>query len=173
VADQTPQTVQIARFALAEHTLPDGTAEQLKRHLLDSLGSLIFSLHQETPAKLRRQIQLIGEGGACAVPGLGWVAFDRAAQWLTALIRYPDFMDNFLGKEATCHPSDNIGGLLAAGLLQGGGGRDFLTAMAVAYQIECRLIEVVSGDEERLRPYGAAGAVADRRDGPPARADRR
>jgi 2-methylcitrate dehydratase len=142
MAQGLPQTVQMARFASAEHVLPKDVAGQLKRHLLDSLGSLVFSLRQPTPAKLQRQIRQAAEGGPCAVPGLGWVAFDRAAQWLTALIRYPDFMDNFLGKEATCHPSDNIGGLLAAGLIQGSSGGEFLTAMAVAYQIECRLIEV-------------------------------
>ena len=45
---------------------------------------------------------------------LGLLPMDRAAQWYTALIRYPDFMDNFIGKEATCHPSDNIGPILAA-----------------------------------------------------------
>jgi 2-methylcitrate dehydratase len=136
------QTTQIARYALRDHKLPGETAELLKRHLLDALGSLVFSLGQPTPAKLSRQIRLLGEGGSCAVPGLGLLPFDRAAQWLTALIRYPDFMDNFLGKEATCHPSDNIGGLLAAGTMQDCGGADFLAAMAVSYQIECRLIEV-------------------------------
>jgi 2-methylcitrate dehydratase len=135
------QTTQIARYALRDHQLPAETAELLKRHLLDALGSLVFSLGQPTPTRLRRQIRLLGDGGSCAVPGLGPLPFDRAAQWLTALIRYPDFMDNYLGKEATCHPSDNIGGLLAAGAMQDCTGADFLAAMAVAYQVECRLID--------------------------------
>jgi 2-methylcitrate dehydratase len=136
------QTRQIAEFALRDHTLDAPTRDQLKRHLLDALGSLLFSLGEDTPRALQRQILAMGEGGACIVPGLGPVAFDRAAQWLTGLIRYPDFMDNFLGREATCHPSDNIGGLLAAGLLAGSSGAQFLQAMAVSYQVECRLTDV-------------------------------
>lgn len=141
-SESSLQTHQIASFALRPFDDDSAVREQLKRHLLDSLGSLLFSLSQETPRKLRRQIAALGEGGGCVVPGLGAVAVDRAAQWLTALIRYPDFMDNFLGQEATCHPSDNIGGLLAAGLAAGSSGRQFLEAMAVAYQIECRLTDV-------------------------------
>jgi 2-methylcitrate dehydratase len=50
-------------------------------------------------------------------------------------------MDNYLGKHATCHPSDNIGGILAACQAINASGRDFLTAMAIGYQIECTLID--------------------------------
>ena len=46
-----------------------------------------------------------------------------------------------MGKEATCHPGDNIGPLLAISQYKPVTGKDFLTAMAVAYQLECRLIE--------------------------------
>ena len=72
---------------------------------------------------------------------LGHLPPDRAGQWYTALIRYPDFMDNFIGKEATCHPSDNIGPLLAAAQQLNLNGRDFLLAMAIGYTIECTLVE--------------------------------
>lgn len=136
------QTSQIAAFALRNHEMHDTDREQLKRHLLDAIGSLLFALTQETPVKLRRQILGLAEGGPCAMPGLGSVSVDRAAQWLTALIRYPDFMDNFLGQEATCHPSDNIGGLIAVGLTARSTGAQFLDAMAVAYQVECRLTDI-------------------------------
>lgn len=115
------------------------TVEQLKRHLLDSIASLIFSLDQETPMKLRHQVADV-QGSSGLIP-LSKLTMDRAAELYTALIRYPDFMDNFLGKHATCHPSDNIGALLAAGHHQKISGKDFLKAMAVAYQLQCRLTE--------------------------------
>jgi len=135
------QLIQIARFARSVHydQLGHSNVEQLKKHLLDSLGSLAFSITNPTVQKLMRQIQSMGEGGSCQVPVLGQIAFDRAAQLFTALIRYPDFMDNFLGKEATCHPSDNIGSLLAASQLTSTSGKDFITAMALSYQLQCRL----------------------------------
>lgn len=52
-------------------------------------------------------------------------------------------MDNFLGKEATCHPSDNIDALLAVSQLSKTPARDLLLAMAIASQVECRLIEEI------------------------------
>src|SRR2546423_8318815 len=99
---QDPQTFQLARFALntSFDDLPRGIIPQLKKHLLDSIGSFIFSLHQPTVQKLIHTIESLGENGKCQAPELGNIAPDRAAQFYTALIRYPDFMDNYLGKEA-------------------------------------------------------------------------
>jgi 2-methylcitrate dehydratase len=58
------------------------------------------------------------------------------------LIRYLDFNDSYLAKGETCHPSDNLGAILAAGEYNGATGRDLMTALAVAYQIQCRLCDV-------------------------------
>jgi 2-methylcitrate dehydratase len=139
------QTEQIAAFAdyATFKSIPPDIIDQLKKHLLDSIGSFIHALPRPAIGKLYRQIQSISEGGKCKAPVLGNIAVDRAAQLYTALIRYPDFMDNFLGKEATCHPSDNIGGLLAVAQVMNSNGEDFLTAMALGYAIQCRMIEEI------------------------------
>ena len=115
------------------------TVDQLKKHLLDSIASLFFSLSQETPKKLMRQMADL-QSSNTIIP-FHQLTVDRAAELYTALIRYPDFMDNFLGKEATCHPCDNIGALLAACDYKGLKGDDFLRAMAISYQLVCRLTE--------------------------------
>src|SRR5699024_8301121 len=60
-----------------------------------------------------------------------------------------DFNDSYLAKGETCHPSDNIGAILAAGELNEISGKDFLTALAVAYQVQCRL-----SDEAPVRDHG-------------------
>src|SRR3954467_5654500 len=99
---------------------------------------MIFSIDQAPIQKLRRQIFFLeNEYDPTRMSA------DRAAQFYTALIRYPDFMDNYMGKEATCHPSDNIGSLLSAAQFNNTSGKSFLTAMAIAYQIECRLVEEI------------------------------
>jgi 2-methylcitrate dehydratase len=136
------QNFQIARFVLNSTFEAVGTEniDQLKKHLLDALGSLIHATTKPAIYKLVRQMKVMGEGGNCQVPLIASLPYDRAAQLYTALIRYPDFMDNFMGKEATCHPSDNIGALLAASQFRPVSGKDFLTALAVAYQVECRLV---------------------------------
>lgn len=139
------QTELMADFGLNTRweDIPGDVIDQLKRHLLDSFASMIFALPTKTMQKLYRQIRFFGEGGNCKVPVPGNIALDRAAQVYTALIRYPDFMDNFLGKKATCHPSDNIGSLLAISQLNNAGGKELLTAIAIGYQMECRLIEEI------------------------------
>ena len=145
MSEKTPQTYQLANFALSrtyDNLLP-ATVDQLKKHLLDSTASLLHCLHRPTIKKLINQITELSDSGNCNVPIVGSTSYDRAAQLYTALIRYPDFMDNFLGKEATCHPSDNIGALLAASQMVGASGKDFLLAMAIAYETECRLIEEI------------------------------
>jgi len=161
------QNVQIANWVQSrsfEDINPE-IIDQLKRHLLDSLGSFIFSIDHATPQKLFNQLRILGEGGKCKAPLLDNISYDRAAQLFTALIRYPDFMDNYLAKEATCHPSDNIGSLLAASQYKKTNGKDFLTAMAIAYQLQCRLCEEIpvmkkGSDHTLLLAYSIAASVS-------------
>jgi 2-methylcitrate dehydratase len=134
------QTKQIADFArnASYKQIPKETIEQLKRHLLDSVGAMIYARTHPTMDKVQQALLALNGRKRFLARNL---SADQAAQYYTGLIRFPDFMDNFLAKESTCHPSDNIGALLAASHLGDIKGREFLTAMAVAYQIECRLTE--------------------------------
>ena len=158
------QVFQIASFALGEHDRSlSAHLDQLKIHLLDSLGSCIFAFRQATIEKLKKQIESLSNERIASLNFPG--SIDRAAQFYTALIRYPDFMDNYLGKEATCHPSDNIGALLAAGHAMNISGKEFLTAMGIAYEIECRLVEevpvMIKGfDHTVLLAYSITAAVS-------------
>ncbi|MDB5232673.1 MAG: 2-methylcitrate dehydratase [Chitinophagaceae bacterium] len=137
------QTHAIAEFVkkTSFEDIPADITEQLKRHLLDSIGSFIYAVNHPSVEKLINQVKELSAGGPCKTPVAGNITVDKAAGLYTALIRFPDFMDNFLAKESTCHPCDNIGALLAASQLLGRNGKDFLTAMALGYQIECRMIE--------------------------------
>jgi 2-methylcitrate dehydratase len=139
------QTRQMARFALEKKfsNLNAAMVSQMKNHLLDALASMISCFHNHSVQKVSKQIALLSCGEGIDVPVLGKIPVDRAAQYYTALIRYLDFMDNFLAKEATCHPSDNIGPVLAACSYMDYGGKEFITSMATAYEMECRLIEEV------------------------------
>lgn len=136
-------TEKISRFSFfsAYEQLKPATIQQLKKHLLDTVGSMLYAMKAPTVEKLFRQMHYLQEKGPLPVPILGSTSVDRAAQLYTLLVRYPDFMDNYLGKHATCHPSDNIGGILAACQAVNASGRDFLAAMAIGYQIECTLID--------------------------------
>ncbi|MGE5264226.1 MAG: MmgE/PrpD family protein, partial [Acidobacteriota bacterium] len=56
--------------------------------------------------------------------------------------RYLDFNDGYLARGETCHPSDNLGAVLAAGQYARKSGRDLMAALATAYQVQCRLSAV-------------------------------
>jgi 2-methylcitrate dehydratase len=54
-----------------------------------------------------------GSDGRCTLIGGGQANVVFAAQYNAAVVRYVDFMDSYLGREEICHPSDNLGSILA------------------------------------------------------------
>jgi len=138
------QVERLAEFVHRAHfeSLGSETLAQLKIRILDSLGCGIGALGSEPPGMIKRYIDEFHDEGCCTLIGGGTSDVDRAALYNSALIRYLDFNDSFLAKGETCHPSDNLGAILAAGESAGSTGQDLMTALAVAYQIQCRLSEL-------------------------------
>jgi 2-methylcitrate dehydratase len=141
VMSQVEQMAEFVEEARFESLVPD-TRQQLKIRILDSLGCSLGALHAQPILMVRKYISELGCGsGRCTLIGGGSTELDRAALYNGALIRYLDFNDSYLAKGETCHPSDNLGAILAAGEFVGATGRDLMTALAVAYQIQCRLCD--------------------------------
>ena len=115
--------------------------QSLKIHVLDSLGCAIGALNGEPIAMIRTQIEDFGGNPLVALIGGKKTAPDRAAFYNGALVRYLDYNDSFLAKKETCHPSDNLAPVLAACEYVNATGKEFLTALAVSYQVQCRLSE--------------------------------
>src|SRR5207247_869658 len=67
-----------------------------------------------------------------------WAAFANGCG-----IRYFDFNDTYLSKEPA-HPSDNISAALAIAEALGASGRELITAIALAYEVQCRLCDAAS-----------------------------
>lgn len=131
----------LAQFVVAarwEDVSPEAQ-RALKVRVLDSLGCAIAAMDGDPIRKVRRYIDEVGGNPGCTLIGGGSSSPDRAAFYNTALVRYLDFNDYYLATEESCHPSDNLGPALAATEYAGGSGRDFLLALAVAYQVQCRL----------------------------------
>jgi 2-methylcitrate dehydratase len=122
--------------------LSNSAREQLKIRILDALGCAMGALGSVTTELLREQIQEFGGAGLCSLIGGPRTAPDRAAFYNSALVRYLDFNDSYLAKNETCHPSDNVGSVLAACEYADKSGGDLMTALAVAYQVQCRLSDV-------------------------------
>ncbi len=154
---------QIAAFA-AERTFDDLSEEvrtQAKTLMLDTIGCAIGSLGAEPVEMLRAQTEDFGGAPHCTLIGGGKTAPDQAAFYNTALIRYLDFNDGFMGKLATSHPSDNGGAVMAAAEYADASGAEFLTALAVAYEVQCRLCDAAPYEKRGFdQPMAGAYAVA-------------
>ncbi len=139
--------------------------DQLKMCVLDGLGCALGALGAEPMGLIREQVEEFGGARLCTLMGGGRTAPDRAAFYNGALVRYLDFNDSFLAPGETCHPSDNLGAVLAAAEYAGGSGRELLTALGVAYQIQCRLSEAApvrdrGFDHTTQGAYAVAGGVS-------------
>jgi 2-methylcitrate dehydratase len=134
---------ELARFAVkaSYEDLSNAARLQLKIRILDSLGCAIGALEGEPVKLVREQLEDFGGTGHCGLVGGGRTSPDRAAFYNSALVRYLDFNDSFLARHETCHPSDNLGAVLAACEYARASGKDLLCALAVAYQVQCRLSE--------------------------------
>jgi len=140
------QVETLAKYA-ARASFADLSAEsrrQLPIHILDSLGCCIAALEAGPIQACREQVAEFGGAGPCALIGGGKSNPIYAAFWHTALVRYVDFMDNFLAPTETCHTADNFGVALTIADYVGASGRDLMLGLALAYTVQSRFVDHAS-----------------------------
>jgi 2-methylcitrate dehydratase len=142
------EMAEFSAHARAEMLSPAGRL-QLKIRILDALGCAIGALDAGPMRRVRQFVTDFPLAGPCTLIGGGRSAPDRASLMNGALVRYLDFNDSYLAVHETCHPSDNLGAVLAAAELAKADGATLLIALGVAYQVQCRL-----GDAAPVRPRG-------------------
>ena len=128
-----------ARASFAD--LSAQSRKQLPVHILDSIGCCIAALGAGPVEACRAQVADFGSDGPCALIGGGKANPIYAAFWHTALVRYVDFMDNFLAATETCHTADNFGVALTITDYVGGSGRDLMLAVALSYTVQSRFVD--------------------------------
>jgi len=158
---------QLARFAAQARfeDISEPAREQLKLRVLDAVGCALGALGADPPRMVREQVVEFGGAPLASLIGGGRSAPDRAALYNGTLVRYLDFNDSFLAPGETCHPSDNLAPVLAAAQYAHADGRTLLAALAVAYQVQCRLSEVApvrarGFDHTTQGAYAVAAGVA-------------
>ena len=142
---------RLARFVVARSwdDLSDTAGSELKIRVLDALGCALGARAAAPVAAIRAQLEDFGGRPLCTLVGAGASAPDRAALYNGALVRYLDFNDSYFAPGETCHPSDNLAPVLAAAEYADASGQELLVALAVAYQVQCRL-----SDEAPVRAKG-------------------
>jgi 2-methylcitrate dehydratase len=145
--------------------LPRAVVHEVKRRVLDSLGCALGAWNAP-PCRFARQLaQRVKLVKGATLWGTGHKTLPELATFANgALVRYFDFNDTYLAKEPA-HPSDNIPAVLAVAESIGASGERAIQAIALAYEVQCRLCDAAAlrprgWDHVTYGPFSSALAVA-------------
>jgi 2-methylcitrate dehydratase len=136
---------ELADFVVsAKHSDVSGhVLATLKRNVLDSIACAIGALDGELIPAIRAHAEQFSSRPTATFVGGGRASVDQAAFFNAVLVRYPDLLDTYLTPGGLCHPADNFGAVFAVAEHVDARGADFLLALAIAYEIQCRFSAVV------------------------------
>ena len=140
LAHQLADYVCAVRF----ENLSKEVVHEVKRRVIDSIGCALGAWKEEPFVIARRVAADFSAKHGSTIVGTDhkappdWAAFANGCA-----IRYFDFNDTYLSKEPA-HPSDNISAALAVAESVGASGRELIAAIALAYEVQCRLCDAAS-----------------------------
>ena len=131
---------EVADFVVGATTadIDPGTMRTLKRNVLDSIACAVGALDGDLIEPIRAHAEEFSGRPTATFVGGGRASVDQAAFFNAVLVRYPDLLDTYLTPGGLCHPADNFGAILAMAEHVDARGSDFLLALAIAYEIQCR-----------------------------------
>src|SRR5471030_1510202 len=141
---RAPLAERLADYALALkfERLDAATVEQAKSLIIDSMACAVAAF-DERPVRICRDLALVPGGGASTVIGTTRRTTPDLASFANgAAIRYYDLNDAYASPgSGAVHPSDHIGACLAVAEAEKASAADAITAIVLAYEINCRLID--------------------------------
>jgi 2-methylcitrate dehydratase len=135
---------RLAAYAngLAYDDLDAATIERVKVHVIDTIGCGIAAF-DERPVRICRDVALATTGGGASVIGTDRRTTPDLATFANgAAFRYYDLNDVYVGRFAG-HPSDHIAACLAVAEAERASAEELITAIALAYEVNCRLIDAL------------------------------
>ena len=138
-----PLADRLAAYAerLRYEDLDAQTIERIKTHVIDTIGCGIGAF-DEGPVRICRDIALAVSGPATVIGTRRRTSAELAAFANCAAFRYMDFNDSYVGR-FTVHPSDQIAACLAVAEAERANARQLITAIAIAYEVNCRLVDAL------------------------------
>jgi 2-methylcitrate dehydratase len=137
---------QLADYACALRfeDLSPAVVHEVKRRVIDSFGCALGAWDEEPCVIARKVASEFSAKNGSTIIGTDhkappdWTAFANGC-----CIRYFDYNDTYLSKEPA-HPSDNISAALAVAESVGATGPELITAIALAYEVQCRFCDAAS-----------------------------
>ena len=117
---------------------------ETKKRFLDALGCAIGAFNELPVRSARKVAEENYTSKASTILGTATKTSPDIATFVNgAMTRYFDFNDTYLSREPA-HPSDNIASCLAVAQMRQRSGKDLILAIALAYEIQCRLCDAAS-----------------------------
>jgi 2-methylcitrate dehydratase len=139
-----PLADRLADYAdtLRYEDLDAATVERVKSHIVDSLACAIAAF-DEPPVRICRELALAPADGPSTIIGTKRRSTPDLASFANgAAIRYYDLNDAYASPTSgAVHPSDHIGACLAVAEAMKASAQDAITAIVLAYEINCRLVD--------------------------------
>lgn len=144
--------------------LTPGAIHAAKRSFIDSVGCAMGGFHAAPLQAVRRLAAQTTATRPATVIGTGIrTSPELAALANGAMIRYLDFSDDYFGGGGDIgpHPSDSIGGVLAAAESADGDGKALIMGMVIAYEVCGQITDhVVVRGGKRTWDYPVFHAIA-------------
>jgi 2-methylcitrate dehydratase len=124
--------------------LSRSAVESAKERVLDSLACAMAS-YNTVPVRAMREIALQSSStyGATVLGSKHVAPVNDAAMALGTAIRAHDWNDTYLAKEPA-HPSDNICAAVTVAEAENKNGRELITAIVLAYELQCQLCDAAA-----------------------------
>jgi 2-methylcitrate dehydratase len=136
----------IATFAhsLTYEDLPADVVRTIKRTILDTLGCAIGG-YQTIPSQIAIKLAVNASGGHGATVLCSGIKtnHDLATFANGVMIRNLDFNDAYSTPVGGGHPSDTLAALLSSAEVAERSGKDLILAMAITYQVFCKVSDVL------------------------------
>jgi 2-methylcitrate dehydratase len=138
-----PLAERLAAYAdgLRYDDIDAATIERVKTHVIDTIGCGIGAF-DEKPVGICREVAL-AVGGNATIIGTDRRTTPELASFANgAAFRYFDFNDTYVGRFSV-HPSDHIAACLAVAEAERASARELITAIVIAYEVNCRLVDAL------------------------------
>ena len=167
-ADVTGRLARYMADARAR-SLPEAVLVETRNHVLDTLAAMVSGSRMRPGAMALKYVQALGGKGECSVVGTSFRTTAINAALANAMCAHSDETDDF-EPVTKAHPGSSVvPAALAFAEREGRGGQDFLRAVALGYDLACRLLMALGPDlvrgthrsaEGTASTFGALGAAA-------------
>ena len=144
-AGQPPVAETLARYAtsLQFEDLPPDVVREAKRYIIDTIGCGLGGFGAEPSQIANRLAAGVSAARTATVMCSGVKTSPELAVFANGvMIRYLDFNDGYLSLGGG-HPSDTIASLLSSAEIMGRSGRDMIIGTVLAYEVFCRVCDVL------------------------------